>query len=72
MHEATANQPPTRASHCSCGRPARQVLDGGEWGPTAYCGIPGMPPIDPCECGQGAERHDRTACHIYGAGLAAR
>lgn len=68
-----ANLPavPTRASHCSCGRPAREVLDGGRFGPTGYCGAP-FPPLDRCDCGQGAEQHDRSVCHIYGAGMVAR
>ena len=57
----------TRESHCSCGRPAREVLDGGEHGPTGYCGVPGMPPLDECTCGHWS-RHDRSVCHIYGAG----
>lgn len=59
----------TRASHCSCGRPAREVFGGGTWGPTGYCGAP-CPPLDPCDCGKGAERHDRAVCHVYGVGMA--
>lgn len=59
----------TRASHCSCGRPAREVLDGGHYGPTGYCGIPGMPPLNPCDCGHGVHWHDRSVCHIYGRGM---
>jgi hypothetical protein len=67
MRALSADEVRTRASHCSCGRPAREVLDGGEHGPTGYCGVPGMPPLDECDCGHWS-RHDRSVCHIYGAG----
>ena len=60
---------PTRASHCSCGRPAREVVEGGRFGPTGYCGSWAVP-LDPCDCGQGADLHDRTVCHVYGRGMA--
>jgi hypothetical protein len=69
--EARLTDAKRRADWCSCGRPAVQILDGGEWGPTGYCGA-AQPPLENCDCGKGAERHDHSVCHIYGAGMAAR
>lgn len=63
---------PTRESHCSCGRPAAQVLDGGKWGPTGYCGAP-FKPLDPCDCSRAwLSAHSRNVCHIYGIGMEER
>lgn len=64
MPTNTTKTLPTRASHCSCGRPAVEVFHTERFGDVGYCGAPAEP-LDPCDCGQGFE-HDRSVCHAYG------
>ncbi len=58
MSDRPTQRPARPDELCTCGRPAVEVLPGGRYGPTGYCGLPdGGAKDGPCPfCGEA--RHE--------------